>query len=935
MMMPLVAQSGIGTVLADRLGLKIIKTEGHDLAGQCEHCGSSDAFRLHAEKGIAQCYSCGSKWSPYQLAEEVLGNADEARALMIDLGEFQPSARDNSKPQVSPPDPITTIARQKHVPVASLKAYGAEATSTDAIVLPAYGPDGAHCTSMSMSARGGKGKFAYGKPAGLFFPHDENGVRLPRPGEIWHLVEGPKDAAALHGMGLLAAGLNTCRLAPKFARLFTNVDVILVPDRDMAGEQGAEVSARVLHGIASSVRIAVLPAEFKNSGGDDVRDVLRRPDGRQLVEQAIADAKLVEKPNDSSDAGDTVSATIELPEGEPLLLVVSPTFGTPKRLIVAQRGEVVHQGRIDTDSVLSRTRFVKKLARTVGVEQAVLAPLVEPQLATLADQAGEATAPLAMPGGDEQQSQATMATQMAEEWETWHTPDNVAYVTIPVGDHEEHWPVGSRTVKQHLAKRFYEEYEKAIGSDALSSAVNVIEAKALFDGEEHEIHVRVAKHDGNVYVDLCDDDWRVVEVTPNGWQVIDKPPVKFLRSRGMLSLPEPERGGTIEELRNLLNVDDASWVLLVAWLIGSLHPDGPFAILALVAEQGAGKSTVARLLRALIDPNSAPLRAEPRNGHDLMIAANNSRCLSFDNLSRVPSWLSDALCRLSTGGGYATRELYSNLDEVIFDLQRPVLLTSIEEVATRSDLLERCLIVSLPTIPEHSRRPEAELIEAFEKARPRILGAILNAIAGALRDLPDTKLSDLPRMADFALWVTAAEKALEWTPGTFLSAYRGNRESANDLALESSPVGQPVLDLLQETGEWCGTSGELLEAIEARVNDQTKRQKSWPKSPRSMSGHLKRLSPNLRAAGWDVQYNRKTSRRLYTIQQLQSPASSDSFASSIEPHFEPPPDCDQMQSDANSCQQVIDDANDGHDANLGAFSGDGEPNGDAADDVPF
>jgi len=283
MTMPPITQNGVGTILATRLGLKITKREGHDLAGPCVHCESSDAFRVHQDTGVAYCYSCNSKWSPFRLAEDVLGNCEDAKSLMVELGVMQPTTGSNGQSNgksAKPPNPIDVIAQQKRVSPGALKVYGAKAIGTHSVKLPAYGPDGARCTMMSMSARGGKGKFDYGKPAGLFFPHDENGVRVPQPGETWYVVEGPKDAAALHDLGLLAVGLNTCRLAAKFARLFADVDVVLVPDRDRAGEEGAEHSARVLRGVAASVRVAALPSESKDSGGDDVRDILRRPDGR-------------------------------------------------------------------------------------------------------------------------------------------------------------------------------------------------------------------------------------------------------------------------------------------------------------------------------------------------------------------------------------------------------------------------------------------------------------------------------------------------------------------------------------------------------------------------------------------------------------------------------------------------------------------------------
>jgi len=256
-------------------------------------CKSSDAFRVHMQTGVAQCYSCGGKWSPFQLAEAVVRDRDQAKSLLVELGLFKPGPNDNG--QALPADPIELIARQKGVAADSLQAFGAKIISPTTIHLPCYGPDGKPCTRFSVSTKTGtqanKGLFAKGKPAGLFFPHVDGQVRLPQPDEVWHLVEGVKDAAALHSLGLLACGLNTCRLAAKFTRLFSGVDVVLVPDRDRAGEEGSQFSARVLRGAAKSVRIAVLPAEFKESDGEDVRDVLRRAGGRDLVLQSIADPR--------------------------------------------------------------------------------------------------------------------------------------------------------------------------------------------------------------------------------------------------------------------------------------------------------------------------------------------------------------------------------------------------------------------------------------------------------------------------------------------------------------------------------------------------------------------------------------------------------------------------------------------------------------------
>src|ERR1700731_1392649 len=229
----------------------------------------------------------------------------------------------------------------------------------------------------------------------------------------------------------------------------------------------------------------------------------------------------------------------------------------------------------------------------------------------------------------------------------------------------------------------------------------------------------------------------------------------------MKPLPLPVPGGSIEALRSFLNVQsDTDFVLVVAWALAVLRNRGPYPVIVLSGEQGSAKSTFSAILRALLDPNTAPLRALPREDRDLFIAACNGHVLVFDNVSGLPAWISDTLCRLATGGGFAVRQLHTDQDEVLFDAARPVILNGIEEIITRPDLADRAVFLTLEPIPEERRRTEAELWAAFEVERPRILGVLLDAVVQGLKQLRETRLEKLPRMADFALWATACETAL-------------------------------------------------------------------------------------------------------------------------------------------------------------------------------
>jgi len=475
--------------------------------------------------------------------------------------------------------------------------------------------------------------------------------------------------------------------------------------------------------------------------------------------------------------------------------------------------------------------------------------------------------------GMEPKQQAALLVKLASDAELFHTPDEEAYAGLTSHGHRETWRVGGRMFQRWLSHRFYEACGGAPNGGAMSDALRILEAKALFDGQKHTVFIRVARHDERtMYVDLVNESWQAVEITPQAWKVVSNPPVRFQRARGMLPLPAPDHGGSIDELRPFLNVPgETEWVLVVAWLVGALRPERPYPVLVLQGEQGSAKSTTARFLRDLIDPNAVPLRDAPREARDLAIAASNAYAIVFDNLSHLPQWLSDTLCRLATGGGFATRELYTDREEVLFQADRPVLLNGIEELATRGDLLDRSLVVSLPPIPEDRRQAEKALIGEFELLRPRILGALLDAVVAALRNLDTTAEVNLPRMADFALWMIAAEPGLGWKSGTFMAAYQTNREVANEVAIEASPIAALLLDLLARDGDFGGTAGDLLKLLNERADPNATRKRGWPQTPSHLSGLLKRLAPNLRSSGIEADWFRRGGRRFIRISKQRSP----------------------------------------------------------------
>jgi hypothetical protein len=451
-----------------------------------------------------------------------------------------------------------------------------------------------------------------------------------------------------------------------------------------------------------------------------------------------------------------------------------------------------------------------------------------------------------------------MLLELAASAELFHTANGAAFADLMIDGHRETWPVRSIRFRSWLRRRYYDATGGAPSPAALRSALDALEAQAQFDSPRRPVYMRVAEQDGRLYLDLADEHWRAVEIGPEGWRVMASPPVRFRRAAGMLPLPIPVKGGSIDALAPFLNLPGRSaFVLVVAWLLAALRHGGPYPLLAVSGEQGSAKTVLSKVLRALVDPNAAPVRTMPREERDLFIAASNGHLLAFDNLSEIPARTSDALCRLASGGSFAIRQLYTDADEALFEAACPTILNGIEDVITRPDLADRAIFLTLPYVRETARRPEKEIWREFEIARPRILGALLEASCLGLHMLPAVRLPRLPRMADFALWATACETAF-WPAGTFLRAYEANRRAAIETVIEADPVAARVRDIMAIQTAWSGNASDLLRiGADPAEQGMSLKDPAWPKSPRALAGRLRRAQTALRTLGIEIAFGRE------------------------------------------------------------------------------
>ncbi|BCM90570.1 hypothetical protein IAD21_02424 [Abditibacteriota bacterium] len=473
-------------------------------------------------------------------------------------------------------------------------------------------------------------------------------------------------------------------------------------------------------------------------------------------------------------------------------------------------------------------------------------------------------------------SQADILLEIAQrETKVFRNDRDEIFATVEQGSQLINLRIRSVAFRSWLNVRHLEIYGRVANSKgAFDTVISVLDGYARRTAHQ-EIFTRIATTDDAIFYDLADERGQAVKITAQGWDIVTRAPVAFYRPKGMRAQVAPIRGGNIADLKAVLNIKEDDFPLVAAFLIGYFQPRGPRAHMGIIAEQGSGKSKQTEFFRRILDPNAVPTRKEPKDARDLAIAAKSNSLLAFDNLSYIPQWLSDFLCCLATGAGFATRALYFDDEEEIFSAQRPVIFNAITAVATRPDLLDRTILLELPRVPEDKRKDEQELEAIFQEKMPSILGALFDAVAIGLRDLSSIHVEKLPRMADFAKWIMACAPGMGMSAAQFTKAYERNRETITDLVAEISTL-QPVFEdwaraqkVLEKQKDvvFCDTATELLASLNKFASAEIQKSPEWPRSSRALGRELSRLTPNLRARGWDVGPGKKDSNRAVKIRK--------------------------------------------------------------------
>jgi hypothetical protein len=444
--------------------------------------------------------------------------------------------------------------------------------------------------------------------------------------------------------------------------------------------------------------------------------------------------------------------------------------------------------------------------------------------------------------------------------ELFHSDLLTAYVGIPTAAGGViNAPVGSMRGNHFVQEVYFRGTGKGSKERDLDDFNIHLGARAAFEGQRQVVHVRVGGSRSEIYHDLGRDDGAAVAVTSDGYAITYAPAVKLIRMSGMTGLPLPQAGESpysgLMKFKELLLVDDQQWPLVLAFLIGALRPSGPYAFLAVEGEQGSGKSMRCELCKAVVDPGIPMRSGPPKSVQDLMIIANHSHVIIFDNLSGITTEMSDALAALSTKAGFRTRQLYTDAEVHVIEVTRPFMLNGINDFIHRPDLLDRAIPLRLNAMTEIERRTEEEIRRDFEQLLPELLRDLYMAVAHGIRNIAQTPPPTSIRMADAAHWLVAAEEGVGLPPGTILAALeKAQGTTQADLAMHDSLFAALEGVLMREDFE--GRPAKLLDRL--RDSREFVSDRYFPSNPAQLSTRLRRMRSALEKAGIIVEFPERT-----------------------------------------------------------------------------
>ncbi len=433
-----------------------------------------------------------------------------------------------------------------------------------------------------------------------------------------------------------------------------------------------------------------------------------------------------------------------------------------------------------------------------------------------------------------------------------------SYCNLIRNNKKDSLEIMSQQMRDNL-RSFCRKQKIEVSQRKLEEIIYEFDSLAFESSKRQNVFIRsgVDEKTGFLYLDHCDDEGNVTCIMPGKISTLQDCPISFLRPNKQSPIPIPlkeDYASFLKRFERLWNLKNKNYIILIlVYILNSLKKDsGSYAILILEGGQGQGKTIASKYIKNLIDPTQPPLSSPPKNMEQISVIANSGYLVAIDNISGINSELADAFCRISTGGGVHFRVLYTNNREVVYNLQRPVLINGIDEPTNRADFLDRAIVLELQLISSEMRESEISLQEKFEADLPYLIGGIYSLLADVLKSLPAISHNNLPRMTDYARIGIAVEQILGMKKGSFLKTYNQNIHEKSENSFWNDEMCSLIYSKLDEdmykAREGIRGSAMVIKK-ELYKNERGKFNSSVPKTIKGFASHLKRIEPVLKNRG--------------------------------------------------------------------------------------
>lgn len=403
----------------------------------------------------------------------------------------------------------------------------------------------------------------------------------------------------------------------------------------------------------------------------------------------------------------------------------------------------------------------------------------------------------------------------------FHDKMENAYAAVQL-DHGqvEYMAVNEKRYKQMLIRMLYTNYGKTVSSEAMKQVIGTLEAEANYKGAEIEPAVRCKYSDGKLYYHIADAEQTVFCVSKEGISILEDCPIPFIKRQNMLEqvIPmdrEVKKGEKKTSFRKLARkywkfASEEDMILHNVVLLTRFISDIPAPIVYYKGDRGSSKTTSMKMDKMLIDPSCIDIKALPSSEEDVAVALSGQYLICFDNVEGgITKDIANIFCISCSSGFFSRRKRYTDNETADIKLSTRLSFSGITSISDRPDFLDRCICLSTKRIPASERRPVNDILEEFKRDLPYLLYKSLKILSKALAIYEGLDLSELPRMADFAMFGYAIAEALDYGGDRFLDIYRKNQDELLDMMVEEDTVVSVLIEFIKKTHYFCGKMMEL------------------------------------------------------------------------------------------------------------------------------